>query len=133
MLSIPSTSVYIFLTTFFLRIRPSLSSIRLFRSTSTVLVWRSQCARVHATPQKLDISGRKKERKKRGFVTRARVVPRSVQTALENLEKERERERGWREKVDYRAKNRKLEKGKNHASACMGDGLEETRMWGTVF
>lgn len=35
--------------------------------------------------------------------------------------------------MDYRAKNRKLEKGKNHASACMGDGLEETRMWGTVF
>lgn len=96
MLSIPSTSVYIFLTTFFLRIRPSLSSIRLFRSTSTVLVWRSQCARVHATPQKLDISGRKKERKKRGFVTRARVVPRSVQTALENLEKEREKEDGGR-------------------------------------
>lgn len=75
----------------------------------------------------------KKERKKRGFVTRARVVPRSVQTALENLEKEREREgereRGWI--IERRIESWK--KGKNHASACMGDGLEETRMWGTVF
>ena len=57
-----STSVYIFLTTFFSFESGSLFSIRPFRST--VFVSRSRCARAHATPQKLDISGRKKRAKK---------------------------------------------------------------------
>lgn len=57
-----STSVYIFLTTFFSFESGSLFPIRPFRST--VLVSRSRCARAHATPQKLDISGRKKRAKK---------------------------------------------------------------------
>lgn len=89
-LRISWTSVYIFLTTFF-KSGTRVPSSQLFVAVSLCVSFTprrqpcpSQCATraTRATPQKLDISGRKKGRKKRGFVTRGRVVPRCVQTSL---------------------------------------------------